>query len=177
VAFFEGQEIGHRSLVLGHNAKTWDAAFQALVLAADLAKDTLPNFPSLFVSIFTADPVVLSYCQITERHDNAASCQALYDLIASTLFAHPDISISLQWIPGKASILPLKQIQDIAVEAATAAQGQVALTAPSIPVLRDIARHEASSTWEQDWLDSPHCASVFKALIHRPTSGFHTGYR
>ncbi|KAH9958175.1 hypothetical protein BGW80DRAFT_1465450 [Lactifluus volemus] len=107
-----------------------DAAFQTLVLAADLAKDTLPNSPSSSLNTMLMPLPV---------RPSATRC-----------------------------LHPLRS--DIAVEAVMAAQGQVALSAPSVPALRDIARREAFSTWELDWLDSPCRAPVFKALIHPPSA-------
>jgi hypothetical protein len=140
------------------------------VLAAELAKLTLASSPSLSVLIYTADHLVLPYCQITDRHDNAAACRTVCSFITDSLVSHPDTSITLQWMPGTASFQPLKRIQEIAIEAAARVpQGEAVLTSPTIPALRDISRRKAFLDWEEEWRANPRRSPVHRALIHPPS--------
>jgi hypothetical protein len=162
-----------------HKVEKQDAAFQALALAMELAKDSLPIFPSRSVAIYTADTQILSYCRITDRHDNAEACQVVCSTIASTLLLHPDTSISLQPIPGTISFHPLKHIQEIAIEAAATAHKETILLAPTIPALRDIPTRShlglgtdlARQPTSRPSIQGTHAPPI------RPTPRLHAGYR
>jgi hypothetical protein len=131
VAFRQGQEIGHQVSILGQNASTRDAAFQAVANAADLAKDTLAGSPSSSVTILTADHFVLPYCQITDHHDNATACRAICDTAATILSTHPTTTLSIRWIPGKMSFQPLERLQNIVIAVAAQAAPDLLITAPT----------------------------------------------
>jgi hypothetical protein len=95
VAFHQGQEIGQWTMVLGQNSSARDTAFQAVAVATDLAKDLLATSPSHSVMLFTADHFVLSYCQVTNHHDNATTCRAICNTAANILSTHPNTSLSI----------------------------------------------------------------------------------
>jgi hypothetical protein len=134
VAFRRGQEVGHRVTVLGQNASARDAAFHAVADAADLTRDLLADSPSPSVSILTADHIVLPYCQVTDRHDNAEACKAICDTISDLLATHPASTCAIRWLPGTASFLPLERLQNIATDEAAHTAPDLLITAPTIDI-------------------------------------------
>jgi hypothetical protein len=81
--------------------------------------------------MYTVDHHIISWCQITDRRDNAAAYKVVCDTIADILFPHPATSVSIRWVPGSASFRPLKLLQEIATEAAAIADPAPTITAPA----------------------------------------------
>jgi hypothetical protein len=103
---------------------------------ASLAKDLLVGSSSpSSISILTADHLVLSYCQITDHHNNATTCRTICDLVSAILATHTTTTLSISWIPGKISFRPLECLMTIRVEAAAQATLDFLTTAPTPNVL------------------------------------------
>jgi hypothetical protein len=169
VAFRKGIEIGAQHSVIGHHASHRDAAFQALVDATTLAKNLLTTSPSSSIIIYTADHFVIPWCQTTDRHDNAKACRAVCDTIADILFTHGDTTLSIRWIPGHGSFLPLKRLTEVASAAAGEAEQEPQPAAATIAALQAGARTKSLENWEQIWLKEPRRDPAYRALHHPPS--------
>jgi hypothetical protein len=66
----------------------------------------------------TADHQIILWLLITDKHDNVAVCRSICESLAFTLFNHPDMMVTISWIPGSTGFLPLKRILEIASNAA-----------------------------------------------------------
>jgi hypothetical protein len=118
-------------------------AFHTVAIAATLAKNLLPTFPSSSVIILMADQYVLSYCQITDHHNNTKAYRAICDSMASILDTHTDMTLFIDWIPGKISFHPLKHLQEITIEAASDAALDLDLSTPTPEALHVLVRNVA----------------------------------
>ena len=88
VAYHHGREVGHWVTIVGQNVSARDMAFQVVMDAAGLARDVLAGSPSASVSLFSADHLVLPYCQVTDRHNNVKACSTTCDTISDMLSTH-----------------------------------------------------------------------------------------
>jgi hypothetical protein len=131
VAFRQGHKVRHHSTILGQNASAREAAFQALVDATALVEDIVANSPSTSITLLMADHFVLPYCQITDCHDNAATCRAICDTVGTILTTHTNMKFSIRWILGKLSFYPLECLQTIMVEATRHSTSDLNLSAPT----------------------------------------------
>jgi hypothetical protein len=169
VAFRKGREMGTQATVLGQHASHRDAAFQALVDATKLAKDRIITSPARSLIIFTADQFVIPWCQTTDRHDNANACKAVCNNIADILFALPESTVAIRWIPGTGSFSPLKRLTEVARAAATAADPDAQPRPDTIAALRVLTRTKAVTEWEQVWQRDPRRNPAYRALHHPPS--------
>jgi hypothetical protein len=85
-------------------------------VAAELAKNVLITSPASSVAIYTTDHQIIPWIMNTDRHDNILVCRMICNTLATTLFNHPDTTISISWIPDSASFLLLKCILGITTE-------------------------------------------------------------
>ena len=129
----------------------------------------LTSSPSPSVTVYTANQHIIPWCQTTDRHDNAAACKSICDTTADIHFTFPGTSMAIRWVPGSASFSPLKRLQEIALDAATAADPTHHPAAKSIAALREDARRQVLSDWEQVWLKDPRRDPAYRAVQHPPS--------
>jgi hypothetical protein len=91
------------------------------------------------VTILTTDHQIIPWLLITDKHDNVAVCRSICESLAFTLFDHPDMMVTISWIPGSTGFLPLKHVLEIASNAAAT----VDLTEQHPPPTIAALQHEA----------------------------------
>jgi hypothetical protein len=121
VAYRQGREVSVQATTVGLNTSHKDATFCALVDATELAKRMLATSLASSIAIYTMDHQTIPWLLTTDRHNNALECRDICKSLATTLFDHPDMTVSISWIPGTAGFLPLKRILEVATDKAAAA--------------------------------------------------------
>jgi hypothetical protein len=162
-------EIGTHATVIGMNASHRDAAFCALLDTTELTRDLLTNSLTNAVVIYTADQQIIPWCLTTDRHDNMPLCKVICEQIASILFDHPNLTVSIRWIPGTASFLLLKCIVEVASTAAANIGPAAQHTPPTMAALKQAAKLNALKEWEHSWLANPRQGPAYQALHHPPS--------
>jgi hypothetical protein len=148
IAFKQGCKVRHHSTILGQNASAREVAFQALADATTLVEDIMANSPSTSITLLMADHFILPYCQITDCHNNAATCRAICDTIGTILTTHTNMKFLICWIPGKLSFYPLEHLQTITVEAMRHTTSDLNLLPPTPEALQLVANHKALKEWK-----------------------------
>jgi hypothetical protein len=120
VAYKQAKEVGTQATMVGMNASHKDTTFHALLDAVELTKHILTSSLVNSVMIYTANHQVILWCLTTDRHDNAVACRAVCESLSTTLFDHPNTSLTIRWIPRSAGFLPLKCILKVAMASAAA---------------------------------------------------------
>jgi hypothetical protein len=151
------------------NVSYRDAAFCALLDTTKLTKDLLTNSPTNTVVIHTADQQIIPWCLTTDRHDNVPLCKVICEQIATILFDHPNLTISIRWIPGTASFLPLKRIIKVASTVAANIGLAAQHTPPTMAALKQAVKLNALKEWEHSWLADPCQGPAYRALHHLPS--------
>jgi hypothetical protein len=137
--------------------------------AVELAKDLLTTSTTNSVIIYTADHQIIPWCLTTDRHDNAAACKAVCELISTILFDHPGTTISVRWIPGSTSFLLLKHLLEVATASAAASDPTEPQAPATIAALKQKAKLDALKVWEKVWLADPRHNPAYRALHHPPS--------
>jgi hypothetical protein len=169
VVYRQAVEIGSHATIVSMNVSHRDVAFHALLDATKLTKDLLTNSLTNAVVIYTADQQIILWCLTTDRHDNVPLCKAICKQITTILFDHPNLTISIRWIPGTASFLLLKHIVEVTSTAAANIGPAAQHTLPIMAALKQAAKLNALKEWEHSWLTDPHQGPAYWALHHPPS--------
>jgi hypothetical protein len=114
VAFWNRAEVSTLASAIGLHTSHRDVAFQALVDAVSLARNSLIISPAPSVIIYTADHFTIPWCLTMDRYDNMKVCKTVCNLVAEILFSYLDTTLAIKWIPGYGSFHPLKRLMEVA---------------------------------------------------------------
>ena len=109
VAWRLGKEMEHVTSFLGPNASTADAAYKAILLAANYICDHFPNGEEGgLTEIRSTDANVARDCLKPGTCDHQDQIENLSIAFSTILEAQPSLQINLGWLPAAKGSIPLR---------------------------------------------------------------------
>jgi hypothetical protein len=168
IAWRLGKEVGHLTKNLGPSASTTDAAFEAILLATNYIRDHHEGEEEgAHVEIRSTDAKVARDCLKSGSRDHHDQIEDLSTSFSNILDAQPTLQINMGWLPAAKGSIPLRRLKAIAAEAAQ--QGPTLPPPPPTKAqLRNTARQEAISEWQNSWLEAQRRQPAYLALTNPP---------
>ena len=173
--YHKGRESGHVAKVFGETVTLTDIWTRVLTPALDAITTLLSNKPAQtqesFKILLSSNAALARVLDPSAHEEQAASLRHL-EKLGELFTSHPNIAITLQWLPKKIHFSGFRRAKQKALSAIqTTAATDIPAEPPSIKKLKESARDNAIAAWAEKWHLAPRTSLAYRTALRTPPDG------
>ncbi|KAH9992934.1 hypothetical protein BJV77DRAFT_962123 [Russula vinacea] len=173
--YHKGRENGHAAKVFGEELTIADIWTRALTPALNTITAHLSNKPAQlqesFKILLPSNPALCRALDPSAHEEQAASLSHL-EKLGELLTTHPNIDVTLQWLPKKIHFGGFRRAKQKALRAILLANpADLEEEPPSIKKLKETAKDSAIAAWAEKWHLAPRTSLAYCTALRSPPDG------